>query len=193
MRSWRWRLADSIARARASGEPEIGTSRSCTSGAAVTIWEPKNHRGEGSFAAALLRSLGYRARIKPVTNDAYYNPTRGPLNPRLRVQAGIFSWFADYPAASNYITTFFACDAPSNWSQFCNHRIEAEIRRALTLQTTDLYLANQLWARIDRAIVNQAPVVPLATLEQVDIVSSRVGNYQYQPQWGVMLDQLWVH
>jgi len=28
--------------------------------------------------------------------------------------------------------------------------------------------------------------------KQVDIVSSRVGNYQYQLQWGVLLDELWV-
>jgi hypothetical protein len=34
--------------------------------------------------------------------------------------------------------------------------------------------------------------VPLVTLKQVDIVSRRVGNYQYNPQWGVLFDQLWV-
>ncbi len=26
----------------------------------------------------------------------------------------------------------------------------------------------------------------------VDFVSRRVGNYQHNPQWGVLLDQLWV-
>jgi YVTN family beta-propeller protein len=162
-----------------------------TSGAAVTIWEPKNHRGESPFIATLLRSLGYRARVKRVSNDTYYGPATGPFNSRLRVQAGPFSWFADYPAASNYIVTFFSCDVP-NWSQFCNRRIEAQIRRALALQATDPYLANRLWARIDREIVDQAVVVPLFTLRQIDIVSIRVGNYRYHPQWGVLVDQLWV-
>jgi hypothetical protein len=38
----------------------------------------------------------------------------------------------------------------------------------------------------------QAPVVPLFTLKNVDIVSQRVGNYQYNPQWHVLVDQLWV-
>jgi len=51
---------------------------------------------------------------------------------------------------------------------------------------------NQLWARVDREIVNHAPVVPLFTLKNADIVSERVGNYQYNPQWGVLIDQLWV-
>jgi peptide/nickel transport system substrate-binding protein len=162
-----------------------------TRGAAVTVWVPDNHRGEAPFAAELFRSLGYSTRIKRVSNDVYYDPAKGPLNPRLRAQAGLFSWFADYPAASNYIVTFFACGIP-NWSEFCDRRIEARIRQALALQTADPYVANRLWAQIDRNIVDLAPVVPLITLKQVDIVSRRVGNYQYNPQWGVLLGQLWV-
>ena len=182
---------------RSWSAPDVDRARrlvaaSGTTGAAITVWVPDNHRGEAPFAAKLFRSLGYRTHIKRVSNDAYYDPAKGPLNPRLRAQAGLFSWFADYPAASNYIVTFFACRTFSNWSEFCDPRIEAGIRRALALQTTDPYLANQLWARIDHAIVDRAPVVPLVTLKQLDIVSRRVGNYQYNPQWGVLLDQLWV-
>jgi peptide/nickel transport system substrate-binding protein len=186
--------------AGAGGEwtaPDLDRARrlvaaSGTRGAVVTVWVPDNHQGEGPFAANLLRSVGYRARIKRVSNQTYYDPAAGPLNPRRRAQAGLFSWFADYPAASNYITTFFSCRAPSNWSEFCDRRIETQIERALALQTTEPYLANQLWARLDRAIVERAPVVPLFTLKQADIVSRRVGNFQFHPQWGVLLDQLWV-
>jgi YVTN family beta-propeller protein len=165
-----------------------------TRGALVTVWIPENHSEEAAFAAALFRSLGYRVRLKRVSDGVYYfnEPTSGPLDPARHAQAGAFSWFADYPAASNYMTTFFACDAPSNWSQFCDRHIDAQIKRAVALETTDPYLANRLWARVDREIVDQAPVVPLFTLKNVDIVSRRVGNYQYNPQWGVLIDQLWV-
>jgi peptide/nickel transport system substrate-binding protein len=183
-----------------SGEwtsPDLGRANqlvdaSASRGAVVTVWVPDNHRGEASFAATLLRSVGYRARVKRVSDDVYYNPAKGPLNPRRRAQAGLFSWFADYPAASNYFGTFFSCRAPSNWSEFCDRAIGAEIQRALKLQSDDPYLANRLWARIDREIVEEAPVVPLFTLKQVDIVSRRVGNYQFHPQWGVLFGQLWV-
>jgi YVTN family beta-propeller protein len=184
----------------ASGEwraPDLERARrliaaSGTKGAVVTVWVPDNHQGEAPFAATLLRNLGYRARIKRVSDDVYYNPATGPLEPGRHVQTGLFSWFADYPAASNYFGTFFSCRAPSNWSKFCDRSIEAELRRALRLQTTDPYLANRLWARIDREIVDQAPVVPLFTLKAVDVVSRRVGNYQFHPQWGALLGQLWV-
>jgi hypothetical protein len=29
-------------------------------------------------------------------------------------------------------------------------------------------------------------------LNTVDFISARVGNYQFHPQWGLLLDQLWV-
>jgi len=123
----------------------------------------------------------------------------GPANSRLRVQAGLVSYVPDYPAASAYLNVFLSCSAfkpgsatNQNWSEFCDRRIDAWIQRALVLQATDPYRANQLWARVDRAIVDQAPLVPLFSLRQVDFVSRRVGNYQFHPQWGILLDQLWV-
>jgi peptide/nickel transport system substrate-binding protein len=161
-----------------------------TSGAVVTVWVPDNHRGEGPLVAKLLRSLGYRPRLKRVGDRAYDHLRPG--DERHRAQAGLMSWFADWPAASNFIDTFFSCRSPANWSEFCDRRIDARIRRAIALQTTDPYLANQLWAALDAAIVDQAPFVPLVTLKQIDIVSKRVGNYQFHPKWGVFLDQLWV-
>jgi hypothetical protein len=35
-------------------------------------------------------------------------------------------------------------------------------------------------------------MVPTYNRQNVDLVSERVGNYQYHPQWGPLLDQLWV-
>jgi ABC-type transport system substrate-binding protein len=50
----------------------------------------------------------------------------------------------------------------------------------------------ELWAQNDRRIVDQAPWVPLYNTRSADFVSERVGNYQHHPQWGVLVDQLWV-
>src|SRR5439155_20974893 len=152
-------------------------------------WVPDNHRGEGPFAASLFRSLGYRVQLKPVGESFYPDLARGRVHPK-PANAGLFTWFADYPAASNYIAQLFSCGF--NLSNFCDRGVEAKIKRALELQTTDPYLANQLWARLDRALVDKAPVVPLFTLKTLDLVSRRVGNYQYSMQWGALLAQLWV-
>jgi peptide/nickel transport system substrate-binding protein len=61
----------------------------------------------------------------------------------------------------------------------------------LTAQATDPEAARGLWERIDRQIVDQAPWVPLVNPKVVDVLSKRVGNYQYNP-YGVLIDQLWV-
>jgi YVTN family beta-propeller protein len=160
-----------------------------TKGAPVTIWIPANQRSEGPIAAALMRSLDYRVRVEYVSNHLYYFSDKGLGNPRSRVQAGVSSWFADYPGASSFIE-FFSC---KGYVHFCDPRIEAFIRRARTLPTTDPYAANQLWARIDHAMVDRAAVVPLITHKTLELVSRRVKNYESSPYpTGVLLDQLWV-
>jgi peptide/nickel transport system substrate-binding protein len=176
-------------------EPDLARARrlvaaSGTRGALVRVWVPDNHAGEGPFVARLLRSLGYHAQLRRVSDSAYVDL---PARRRARgAQAGLLSWFADFPSGSNFFQTLFACGSPGNWSHFCSPRVDARIRRGVALQTTDPYLANRLWARLDREIVDAGPVVPLVSLKLIDIVSPRVGNYQFQPLFGVLLDQLWV-
>ena len=166
-----------------------------TKGTPVTIWVPENQQAEGPFAATLLQSLGYPTRLKQVSAGVYYDAAKGPGNPRHRVQAGPFTWKADYPAPSNYINILLSCAAEANggnYSHFCDPSIDARIHRALALQTTNPYRASNLWGEIDQLIVDQAPVVPLITHRKMEFVSNRAGNYQYNPQWGILLDQLWV-
>ncbi len=51
------------------------------------------------------------------------------------------------------------------------------------LEATDPDAAVALWARIERDIVDLAPWVPLFTPAHAHVVSERVGNYQYNPEW----------
>jgi DNA-binding SARP family transcriptional activator/ABC-type transport system substrate-binding protein/DNA-binding beta-propeller fold protein YncE len=174
--------------------PDLGRARrlvsaSGTRGAPVTVWVPCNQTSEGPVAAALIRSLGYRTRLRNVSCDRYYFSAQGLGNPRSHVQAGVSSWFADYPAASSYMD-FFSCDG---FVHFCDRSIEARIRQALRVQAVDPEAANRLWAGIDRALVDNAVAVPLITHKTLDLVSRRVGNYESSPYpVGVLLDQLWV-
>jgi peptide/nickel transport system substrate-binding protein len=178
--------------------PDLAKARrlvgaSGTRGTKVTVWIPPNRRTEGAGFVAVLRELGYRARPKPVGESFYGRMT----DPRLRIQAGVVSWQSDYPAASNFLAMFFGCRAPGatsslNGAQFCDAGIDGQITRAVGLEATDPSIANSLWSRIDRELVDRAPVVPLVNPRQVDFLARRVGDYQYSPQWGVLLGQLWV-
>ena len=45
---------------------------------------------------------------------------------------------------------------------------------------------------IDRHLTDEAPWVAYANGVALEVKSTRVGNYQYNPQWGTLLDQIWV-
>src|SRR6202042_1327105 len=48
------------------------------------------------------------------------------------------------------------------------------------------------WAKADRIVTDQAPWVPVFNETSAGFVSSRVGNYQESPEYGPLLDQMWV-
>jgi hypothetical protein len=49
-----------------------------------------------------------------------------------------------------------------------------------------------LWARIERELVDRAVWLPMVTHRTTDLVSRRIGNDQFHPLWGLLVDQLWV-
>jgi hypothetical protein len=51
---------------------------------------------------------------------------------------------------------------------------------------------SKVWAQLYRLVSDQAPVVPLFTLSPAVFVSARAGNYQGQPMYGPLLDQIRV-
>jgi peptide/nickel transport system substrate-binding protein len=114
------------------------------------------------------------------------------------VQAGFGGWIPEYPSGAAYFSELLSCAAykpgkPNiNYGGFCNPGIDRDIAHAIELQASDPNAASLLWSKIDREVVDQAPWVTTANSRQANFVSSRVGNYQYNPVSGVLLDQLWV-
>jgi YVTN family beta-propeller protein len=154
-----------------------------TRGMPVVVWSPSRAVFLMSRIVSALNALGYHARLK--VDDGTWNYHN--------IQAGPHSWFTDYPAAANF-AALFSCGSPTlaNPSQFCDPAIQRAIARALHLESADPRAANDLWARIDRMVTDRAPYVPLLNPRRLDFVSARVGNYQSNPQWGTLFDQLWV-
>jgi peptide/nickel transport system substrate-binding protein len=168
-----------------------------TAGQAVTVWIPGIYHqfgaAAGKYVVSVLNDLGYRARYRLA-----YNPF---LNEdKLRLQLGFNGWFPDFGGTtSSFITPLLSCRSydrnnalNNNSAEFCNPVIDREIARARTLQLSDPGEASGLWAKIDRDLTDQAPWVPYANGVALDVVSTRVGNYQLNPQLGTLLDQLWV-
>jgi YVTN family beta-propeller protein len=164
-----------------------------TSGASVTVWMPGGPPGvvQGRFVVSVLDSLGYRAVMKTVPPSSYFDRV---LDPTLRAQIGYYGWFADFPSDVSFIHDMFGCAAATSTdpSRFCDPSLDRGMARAEAVQVQDPPAAAALWQKIEREILARAPVVPVFNRQNVDFVSKRVGNYEYHPQWGVLLDQLWV-
>ena len=168
-----------------------------TKGMKITVWSRAAHPGFGPYAVRLLHSLGYRASLK-TSGDDYFSLVGDSRN---HAQIGFAAVQPDYTAPSGFFEPVFTCSSflpanllNQNLAEFCEPRIDREIRQAQREQSTNPAAARLLWQRIDRDIVDQAPWVPLLTPTSFDFVSKRVGNYQYSPSpFGTLIDQLWVH
>jgi YVTN family beta-propeller protein len=162
-----------------------------TRGAHVTVWtSPGVPAGpeQARYFTRVLRTLGYRPTLRVREAGEYFGSI---YDGRPGEHTGPLIWFADFPSSAYYIQPNFSCGVPQP-SFFCDRRIERAIARAVRAQIADPPAAQELWAGIDRRLVDLAPWVPLYTFNSADFVSRRVGNYQYNPQWGVLVEQLWV-
>jgi peptide/nickel transport system substrate-binding protein len=171
-----------------------------TTGMQVTVWSHAGFADLSRYFVRLLDKLGYHARLRTIGDNflAGFNKFFGHLaNSRNKVQMGAY-WTQGIPSPAE-ATSSLRCEAflPNNGnnenvSEFCSQELEGRIERALSLQTTDPAKAGAAWAAVDRQIVDQALLIGLLVPQGVDFVSKRVGNYQNNPVWGIILSQLWV-
>ena len=170
--------------------------RSGTRGARVTVWNaPRAFGFQTPVLVRTLRAIGFRPRVRTVTAQEYYSRESDSST---RTQGAVTGWFADYPSASTFLSSFTCTSLVprstdnSNYSQYCDPAADALMRRASASQATDPRAADALWARAERRVLAAAPAVPLVNPIDTELVSARVRNDQYHPEWGPLLDQLWV-
>jgi peptide/nickel transport system substrate-binding protein len=162
----------------------------------VTVWSFNAAPGKaaGSYLVGLLNVLGYRATLHAVPADQFY-PGNAP-NPDMQVGIG-GGWGADFPAPSTFFGPTLSCqsvDEPGtqNSAKFCDPHVDALVGQAQATQLTDPAAARKLWARVDRMVTDQAPYVPVFNSGTAGFASSRVGNYQDSPVYGLLPGQMWV-
>lgn len=153
-----------------------------------------------TFAALLavtaLRRLGYRASLRLLPGSTYFTYTGDSRNHAQVVDGG---FGADFASASDFIGkfgcgTFVAHDGldTTDASEFCSPQFDRQVQSAASLQATRPAAADRLWSRLDRKLTDLALLVPTVTPNAIDVVSLRVHDYQYNPVWGALLDQLSV-
>jgi peptide/nickel transport system substrate-binding protein len=169
-------------------------------GARVVVWTPAPVAFEGRYMVSLLDTLGFHASLHTVPPSQIGQYFIGDiLNSRKRIQTGYIGWNADYPSSLAFFKEQLSCAAfstdpniNSNVAEFCDPRIDAEIKHASLEQVLNPPAATLLWQKLERNLLSLAPLVPTYNGRAIVFTSKRVGNFQYNPQWGVLLDQLWV-
>ncbi len=191
--SGRWSAPD-LAKAKAL------IAASHTSGQSVTVdsLPDDTSKNISLYFVSLLDQLGYHASLKTLTPSVEYPYVQDSRN---KPQISLSYWSPDYNAASDFLNVSVGCagfhpgtTASPNLSEFCDPTIQKMTAHALTVQERDPSAANPLWAKIDRATTDQAPEVALFVANKLDLVSKRVGNFQFNPSvtGRFIIDQAWV-
>jgi peptide/nickel transport system substrate-binding protein len=176
--------------------------RSGTAGQRVIVWTFAPFIPATRYYTDLLNTLGYHATLKivrppPFDPGLYFTKIN---DSRTRAQTGGMGWLSDYPSASGFLRPQFTCASfvaadpafTSNAAEFCDPKVDREILRATNVQAQDPPAATVLWPKIERQILAAAPVLPTFNPRTGVFVSERLGNFQLNPQWGVLVDQGWV-
>ena len=165
----------------------------------VTVWNDQTDFGTsaGAYLAGLLQQLGYRATVRNVSQDQYHAAL---YNASHKIQLGLTGWAVNIPTTSDFFLQILTCRSiyqdpagTANLAGFCEPQVDRLASQAQAAQPTDPAGARKLWAKLDRTVTDQAPLVPVLNTSFTVFVSARVGNYQESPSYGgPLLDQIWV-
>ncbi len=151
------------------------------------------HKSVGEYFVGLLNKLGYKATPQFLSSDIQYPYAQNSKN---KVQMAWSDWFADYPAASDFLDILLGCgsfhpnsNSSPNIAQFCDKGIDAQMAKASATALEDTNAANQMWQGVDKATTDKAPWVALVNTKMLDFTSARVKGFQFSPQWYFLLAQ----
>ena len=174
-------LARAAALVRASG----------TAGEDVVLAVLARHRAVGDVLAHDLRAIGYDVRLDLVREDSKYFSRIA--DPRTRPNAHLSTWYADVPSASSFAQLARCADAAPgglNVSGYCDRASETLIERALRLQQASPSDMAAAWQAVDRRLTDTVAWVPLATIQEVVLQSSRVHDLVEVPMVGPAYERM---
>jgi peptide/nickel transport system substrate-binding protein len=166
-------------------------SASGTLGDRIDVWGQSDNayipRQVPAYFAHVLRSLGYRVHLHNVPSATISNAERRHF--QISIDG---DWAAAYPDPSSYIPQFFSCDGGNNGGYYCSPPLDRQMQQASQLQLSNPAKAAATWTAIDRQLTNNAIWAPTVSENEVDYVSKRLHNYEYNPVWGFLTDQAWL-
>lgn len=165
-------------------------TQSGTLGERIEVWGSPDEGfipATTAYIAGVLRALDYRVHVHLVPlatiTEAMWK----------RMQVSVDGdWVADYPDTSSYLLQFLGCGGGNSNGYYCNPALDRKMQQAGLLELTDPPRARTIWESADRQLTDDAIWAPTLTFRNVELTSSRLRNYQYNPVWGFLPDQSWL-
>jgi peptide/nickel transport system substrate-binding protein len=172
--------------------------QSGTAGAKVVVNADTNDKAFAEQMVSDLQKIGYHASAQILAGSIQYPYVQNSKN-HSKWNIAWSAWYQDYPAASDFLNVLLGCgsihpnsDASPNIAAFCDKSIQAKMDQAEKTGVTDPTAANNIWATVDHEMTDQAPWVDMYNPKQIDFLSKRVQGYQWNPQWYILIDQMWL-
>jgi peptide/nickel transport system substrate-binding protein len=145
-----------------------------------------------------LNSIGYKATTQLLSTGAQYPFIQNSTN-SAKWNVAWSAWYQDYPAPADFLNVLLGCntihpnsDASPNIAAYCSKSTQTQINKAESEEAADPSAAAALWTQIDHEDTNAAPWVDLYNPKQIDFLSKNVHGYEWNPQWYILIDQLWL-
>jgi peptide/nickel transport system substrate-binding protein len=173
-------------------------AQSGTKGMKVVVDGTNDEVGKSLVAqmVADLDSIGYQASSQVLAMSVQYPFVQNSSN-SAKWNIGWSAWYQDYPAPSDFLNVLLGCgtihpnsDASPNIAEYCNKSIQTQIDQAEALGATPA--AETIWAKVDHELTDAAPWVDMYNPKQIDFLSANVHGYEWNPQWYILIDQLWL-
>jgi peptide/nickel transport system substrate-binding protein len=145
-----------------------------------------------------LDSIGYKATSQLLTASIQYPFVQNSTNSG-KWNVGWSAWYQDYPAPSDFLNVLLGCgsihpnsDASPNIAAFCDKSVQTQITKAESIEATDPSGAAKIWTQVDHEDTMQAPWVNMYNPKQIDFLAKSVHGYEWNPQWYILIDRMWL-
>jgi ABC-type transport system substrate-binding protein len=137
-----------------------------------------------------LANVGVTVDVKTEAFDTFLNRIETPH----KAPMGWVGWFQDYPDPSDFIDPILSCGSAvqggANAAFYCNKDVDQLAAAARGETDSTKRLAD--YQTIQKAIMADAPWVPVRNQEWFTLVGTKVGGFAIHPVWQYDLRNLWV-
>ena len=145
-----------------------------------------------------LDSIGYKASPQLLSASIQY-PFVQNSSKSTKWNVAWSAWYQDYPAPSDFLNVLLGCgsihpnsDASPNIAAFCDPTIQAQINQAESEEATAPAAATALWTQIDHEDTTRRRGSTCTTPSRSTSCPTNVHGYQWNPQWYILIDRLWL-